>query len=75
VNGWGWFAVYYVVAGVGFGLSQVMWTRDRRAKGLPVESPAGQFVFVVLAAPLALAIAAAFAWSVLLAALGLLARL
>jgi hypothetical protein len=74
VNGWTWLAVYYVVAAAGFGIYPVMGARDRTAKGLPVASPLGQFVFTVLAAPLTLAIAAAFAWSILVAALGLLAR-
>jgi hypothetical protein len=71
---WGWFAIYYVVAAAAFGAYHVRWVLDRRAKGRPVASPGAQFVFTVLAAPLALAIAASFAWSVLQAALGLLAR-
>jgi hypothetical protein len=75
MNGWGWFAVYYVVAAAAFGAYHVLWVRDRRAKGLYVASPVGQFVFTVLAAPLALAIAGAFVWSALLAFLGLLAHL
>jgi hypothetical protein len=40
-----------------------------------VQSPVGQLVFGVLAGPLALAIAAGFAWYCLRAALALLARL
>lgn len=75
MTGWAWFGIYYVVAAVGFGVSQVAWARGRRAKGVAVTSPIGQLVFTVLCAPLALAIAAAFAWEVLMAVLRLLARL
>ena len=75
MTGWAWFAIYYVAAAVGFGVHHVMWVRDQTAKGLPVASPVGQFVFTVLCAPLALAIVLALGWSIVLAGLGLFARL
>jgi hypothetical protein len=53
----------------------VPWVRDRRANGLEVTSPIGHLIFTVVCAPLALAITAAFAGEVVMAVLGLLARL
>jgi hypothetical protein len=75
MSGWAWFGLYYAVAGAGFGFYQAMWVSGRTRRNSPVASPVGQFLFAVLCAPLALAVALAFVWYCVLAALGLLSRL
>lgn len=66
---WLAFLVYWACAAVVFGVVQARWTRRKIEKGEAISGPLGQLIFVIVAAPLALAIAAAFIWTVALAVL------
>jgi integral membrane sensor domain MASE1 len=48
-----------------FGVFHVRWLRRHAAKGEKVPEPVFQFVFGVILAPIALAIGAALAWTLL----------
>jgi hypothetical protein len=54
---------FYVTSAVVLGYRQVVWTRRRKAAGESVAGPIGQFIFVVLFAPLAMLLVCAFIWS------------